>query len=502
MSFNLLSFFKKKYNNSPVKKESVPIRLFNSISKMKEQFEPVRQGNVYMYSCGPTVYSTAHIGNLRSYVFSDTLRRMFEYNDYKVKHVINITDVGHLTSDSDSGDDKMMTALKTEGLPITLTNMKKIGSKYIKEFKEDLKELNIKTPFAFPRASDHIDGQIAFIKTLEEKGYTYTLKDGIYFETKMFKNYGALGGISKEDADTISRIGKRDDKHTQQDFALWKFSTTKTDSDKKLGWKSPWGVGFPGWHIECSAMSSQYLGKQFDLHTGGIDHKPIHHNNEIAQTEAITGKRFVNYWMHNAFITIENKRIGKSEGNAIFLRHLSDKDFPAFTYRYWLLTGHYRSHMNFTWEALEGAKTALIKLHKQFLDLGSQNGTIDTSYQERFHKFINDDINTAQAIALLHELMSDKSVNKKDKRVTILDMNRVLSIGFIESYKQMGTMLKGETKKISVKKASDDIQELVEKREEARKDKDWKSADSIREKLDKKGIEVSDTNDGPELTQK
>jgi len=501
MNFSLPSFFKKD-SSQQIKRDHLPLRLFNSLSKIKETFEPIKPGTVHVYSCGPTVYDTAHIGNLRSYVVSDVLRRVLEYNGYTVKHVINITDVGHLTSDEDSGDDKMMIALKREGAPITLTEMKKVGNKYIKEFKEDLKDLNIKTPFAFPRASEHIEGQIAFIKTLEEKGYTYALKDGVYFNTNMFKGYGALGGITREEADTVSRIGKHEDKQNQRDFALWKFSTTKTPSGKDLGWKSPWGVGFPGWHIECSAMSTQYLGKQFDIHTGGIDHIAIHHNNEIAQTEGVTGKKFVNYWLHNAFITIENKRIGKSEGNAIYLRHLIDKGFPPFAYRYWLLTGHYRSPINFTWEALEGANSSLIKLHKQFLDLGSQNGKIDVSYQERFERFINDDLDTAQAVALLHELMGDESVNKKNKRVTILDMNRVLGIGFIESYKQMETILKGETKKVEVKEAPGAVQELLKEREVARSEEDWKTADTLRDKIAKKGFEVSDTDKGPELTKK
>ena len=501
MDFPFLSIFKKsKATNT--KKEHSPIRFFNSLSKMKETFEPIKPGVVHMYTCGPTVYDKVHIGNLRSFVFADILRRTLEYNDYTIKHVMNITDVGHLTSDGDSGDDKMMIALKKEGAPITITEMKKVGTKYMKLFKEDIKELNVKTPFAFPRASEHIDGQIAFIKALEEKGYAYTLKDGVYFNTTMFKEYGALGGITKEELETISRVRKHEDKGNQQDFALWKFSTTKTSSGKELGWDSPWGVGFPGWHIECSAMATQYLGKHFDIHTGGMDLSSIHHNNEIAQTEAVTGKKFVNYWLHNAFITIENKKISKSIGNTIYLYQIIDRGFPPFAYRYWLLTGHYRSPMNFTWEALEGANTALIKLHKEFLDLGSKNGRIDSSYKEEFEKLINDDLDTPKAIALLHKLMDDESVAKKDKRVTVLDMNRVLGIGFIESYKQMQKMFKGETKKIEVKKAPDEIQELVQEREAARKEEDWKTADTIRDKIAKKGFTVSDTDEGPELTKK
>lgn len=500
MTFPFISFFQKKKTRVIPEGTHPPIRLFNTLSKMKETFEPIKPGFVHMYSCGPTVYDTAHIGNLRSFVFADILRRVLEYSDYSVKHVINITDVGELSDEQ--SEDKMMLALKREKLPITLANMKKVGTRYAKSFKEDLKELNVKTPFAFPRASEHVDGQIAFIETLEEKGYTYTLKDGVYFNTKMFKGYGALGGVTKDEADAVSRIGVHEGKHHQQDFALWKFSETNTDSGKPLGWNSPWGVGTPGWHIECSAMSSQYLGKKLDIHTGGTDLAPIHHNNEIAQTEALTGKKFVHYWLHSAFITIENKKISKSIGNTIYLYQIIDKGFPPFTYRYWLLTGHYRSAMNFTWEALEGANVALIKLHKQFLDLGPKNGTINKDYQRRFEAFVNDDLDTPKSIALLHELMSDENVSNKDKRVTILDMNRVLGIGFIESYKQMQTILKGETKKVEVKEAPELVQELVREREEARKEEDWKTADALRAKIEKKGFEVSDTDGGPELTKK
>ncbi len=499
MRIPLVSLFKRK--QEPEQTPQSPLFLFNTLTKRKDTFTPLKKEQVGLYTCGPTVYDRAHIGNLRSYVFSDVLRRVLEYNGYNVKQIINITDVGHLTSDEDSGDDKMMLALKREGLPVTLTEMKKVGSTYTKLFKEDLKELNIKTPHAFPRASEHIEGQIAFIKTLEEKGYTYLLKDGVYFDTNRFEQYGALGGLSKQEQETVSRIGEHKDKRKQEDFALWKLSTSETPSGKPLGWDSPWGIGFPGWHIECSAMSTQYLGKQFDIHTGGVDHIAIHHNNEIAQTEAITGKQFVHYWLHNTFITIENKKIAKSAGNNIYLYQLQDRGYPAFAYRYWLLTGHYRTPMNFTWEALDGAYQALIKLHKQFLDLGNRNGVINKEYQKKFLEYVNDDLNTPKAIALLWELLDDSSVNNKDKRVTILDMNRVLAIGFIESYKQMKEMFAGETKKVEVKEAPKDVQELVKEREAARNQKDWETADTLRDQISKKGYTVSDTDSGPELTQ-
>lgn len=502
MSFSLLSLFKRNGRSDAGNGKDSSLYLYNTLSRKKDEFKPLKPESVRMYSCGPTVYDRAHIGNLRPYVFSDILRRTLEYNGYAVKHVINITDVGHLTSDEDAGDDKMLLALRREKLPVTLAEMKKIGTKYAKMFKKDLNDLNIKAPLAFPRASEHIEGQIAFVKTLEEKGYAYTLKDGVYFDTAMLQTYGALGGALTEENEKVSRLKGQKDKHNERDFALWKFSREETGSGKRLGWDSPWGVGFPGWHIECSAMSTHYLGKHFDIHTGGMDHIPIHHNNEIAQTEALTGKKFVNYWLHSAFITIEGKKIAKSIGNTIYLYNIADRGFPPFSYRYWLLTGHYRTPMNFTWEALLGAHSALVKLHKQFLDLGSRNGTIIKSYRERFQRLINDDLDTPKAVALLFELMGDGSVEKKDKRVTVLDMNRVLGIGFIESHRQMKKILLGETKKVEVKEASQEVQELVEKRESAREEKDWETADLIREKIAAQGYTIKDTEKGPELTKK
>src|SRR3989344_3513743 len=494
MAFSALARLFKSKDPVPQGPTLPPLLLWNTLSKQKDVFTAIKGSLVRMYTCGPTVYDYAHIGNLRTYIFSDVLRRVLEYNNYSVTHVINITDVGHLTSDADEGEDKMTLALKREDLSLSITNMKKVGTKFLKPFKEDLEELNIKKPQEFPRASEHVEGQIAFIKTLEEKGYTYALPDGIYFDTAQFKGYGVLGGTTVAHEVGVSRIGEHDGKRHPQDFALWKLNPV-------LGWESPWGKGFPGWHIECTAMSTQYLGKSFDIHTGGIDHIPIHHNNEIAQAEAATGKKFVNYWLHNAFITIEGRKISKSIGNTIYLRNIIDRGFPPFAYRYWLLSGHYRSSMNFTWDALEAAHTGLVKLHKQFLDLGSKNGVINKEYQKRFVAFVNDDLDTPKAIALLWELMANTSVSDKDKRVTILDFNRVLAIGFIESYRQMKNILAGITKKVEVKKAPEDVQELIREREDARERKDWEKADTLREQIKEKGYTIEDTEKGPELTK-
>ncbi|MBL7045996.1 MAG: cysteine--tRNA ligase, partial [Parcubacteria group bacterium] len=375
---------------------------------------------------------------------------------------------------------------------LTLSGMKTLADKYTEAFKEDLQRLNALAPAELPRASEHIGEQIAFIKTLEEKGYAYKIKDGLYFNTSLFKKYGALGGITSDETKQKARVKKVTGKRNPQDFALWKFSDD-------LGWDSPWGKGTPGWHIECSAMSTKYLGKHFDIHTGGIDHIPIHHNNEIAQTEALTNSKFVNYWLHNEFITIDKQKISKSVGNTIYLRNIEDRAFSPLSLRYWFLTGHYRSSMNFTWDALEGSSKALSRLHKAFLDFGKTNGKIDLAYKAKFTQFINDDLNTPKAIALLWELIDDEEVADEDKRVTLLEFNRVLGVGLFESYAQMKKMLAGETKKLAVKETPKNIQELIKEREDARKKEDWDEADKLRKELSKEGYEVSDTNEGPEI---
>ncbi|MAF59536.1 MAG: cysteine--tRNA ligase [Candidatus Pacebacteria bacterium] len=484
--------FLNKLFGAKKREDILPIYLFNSLTKEKERFIEILPGNVKIYTCGPTVYNYVTIGNYRSYIFSDTLRRVFEYNSYSVKQIINITDVGHLTSDADTGEDKMMVGLKREGLTINLKGMKALSDRYTKKFKEELKKLNAREALEYPRASEHINEQVAFIKTLEEKDYIYKLKDGIYFDTSLPHDYGQLGGTTKDESKQKARVKRVAGKKQPQDFALWKFN-------EEIGWDSPWGKGIPGWHIECSAMSSKYLGRHFDIHTGGVDHIAIHHNNEIAQSEAATGSKFVNYWLHNEFITIDKQKISKSTGNTIFIRNLEDKGYSPLALRYWFLTGHYRSSMNFTWEALDGAQTALTKLHKAFLDLGKVNGRIDENYRKRFSKFVNDDLNTPKAIALMWELMDDESLIDKDKRVTLLDFNRVLGIGLYESYKQMKEIFNNEIKKIEVKEAPKNIQELINEREEARNKKDWKEADRLREEIYKEGYKVSDTESGPEI---
>lgn len=490
----MFGLFNKSTDSEPSSARVMrPIYFHNTLSGTLEEFTPLRKGEVKMYQCGPTVYDYSHIGNLKAYLLADLLRRMFVYNGYRVKQVINVTDFGHLASDADAGEDKMTKGLKREGMEPTMDNMLKLGTKYMEAFIEDLKLFNVDTKkIQFTRASDYIKEQIMVNKTLEGKGVAYETSDGLYFDTSKYPDYGKLGNIDLEGLQEGVRVEMKEKKNPT-DFALWK-------KDPKLGWNSPWGKGFPGWHIECTGMIFATLGTQIDVHTGGIDLIPTHHNNEIAQAEAATGKHFVGYWLHNAFITLESRRIGKSEGNAIRLVQLADRGYTPFDYRYWLLTGHYRTPMNFTWQALDGAQQALTRLHRIFVeDLGRKNGSVHPEYQKRFHEAINDDLDTPKAIAILWELAKDDSVSKEDKRATFLDFDRVLGIGFREGVKKLTEML--SVRVVSLKDLPQEVQELVEEREKARKDRNWGEADMLREKIKEHGYTVEDTDKGSRLTK-
>jgi cysteinyl-tRNA synthetase len=472
------------------------LHLHNTLSGKKETFKPIKETAVTMYNCGPTVYDYATIGNLRSYVFADVLKQTLLYNGYCVKQVINITDVGHLTSDADEGEDKVEEGAKREGKKV-----KAVVKRFTDVFLDDLEKLNVKTKnITFPKASEHIPEQIAFIKTLDEKGYAYRTSDGIYFDTSLLKDYGKLGKVDIAGLKEGARIEKKIEKKNPTDFALWKFS--KPEEKRQQEWESPWGVGFPGWHIECSAMSMKHLGKQIDIHTGGIDHIPVHHNNEIAQTESVTGKRFVNYWLHNAFITIEGQKISKSVGNTIYLRNVIDRGFSPLSLRYWFLTGHYRTQMNFTWDALEGANTALFKLHKFFVEeLGARSGSSDGTFQQKFNSAINDDLDTPKAISLMWEMVNDEKVDKGGKRATLLDFDRVLGLGLSGSNKRLVEMLSGKGKRLKIGELPDAVKKLVDEREVARKNEEWEKADKIRDELKEKGYEIEDTDKGPQMTE-
>ncbi len=443
------------------------LKIYNTLSKTEEEFKPRTEGLVKMYSCGPTVYNYAHIGNLRSYVFADILKRTLRYEGLEVKHVINITDVGHLVSDGDDGEDKMTKALKREGLPMTVEAMKEVAEKYEKAYIEDLQKLNIILADKFPRATDHIAEDIEIIKKLKEKGFVYKTSDGLYFDTSKDSKYGALGGLSDEN---VARVETNNEKKNPRDFALWKFNS-------ELGWDTPWGKGFPGWHIECSGMSMKYLGEHFDIHTGGIDHISIHHNNEIAQSENATGQKYVNFWLHNNFLNVNDEKISKSLGNDVYLKTLEEKGFSPIDYRYFLLQANYRSLVNFTWESLEASQNALKKLKNNFLDLGTDIGTVSAHYKKIFTEALEDNLNTPKALAVMWELVNDKETLLADKRATLLDFDQVLGLG-------MDTWTRDEI--------PDEVLSLARERNSARLAKDWDKSDELRDKIKSLGYEIKD----------
>ena len=448
-----------------------------------------------MYHCGPTVYNFAHIGNLRAYVFADLLKRLFLYEGYEVKQIINITDVGHLTDDADQGEDKIEEGAKREG-----KSAKEIAEKFTAAFMEDIAMMNVNTERTiFPKATEHVTEQIALVKTLEEKGYAYQTSDGVYFDSSLFKKYGVLGDINIKGLAEGARVEKNPERKHPTDFALWKFSPKENSGlgKRQQEWPSPWGLGFPGWHIECSAMSMKYLGKTFDIHTGGVDHIPVHHNNEIAQSESVTGRQFVRYWLHNEHLKMEGRKISKSLGNTIYLKNIVERRFTPLALRYLFLSSSYRAPLNFTWESLEGAQNALFKAHRHFVEeLGTKNGKIIPRYKELFAGALRNDLDSPKALAVMWELIKDNKAGRPDKRVTILDFDKALGLGFLESNKELLAM---NRKKIKTEELPAEVKKLLEERERARRDKDFKTADLIRAKISASGFELEDTPAGPKI---
>ncbi|MAG47740.1 cysteine--tRNA ligase [archaeon] len=459
----------------------MPLKLYNTLTRKKEIFKPIKKNSVGLYTCGPTVYNYAHIGNLRTYIFEDILKRVLLYNKYKVKHVMNITDVGHLTSDSDTGQDKIEKASKKENKTAW-----QIAKFYTKAFLEDTKKLNILKPDITCKATDYIKEQIDLIKILEEKGYTYEIEDGIYFNTSKLKDYGKLAKLKIEELKEGARVDVVKGKKHHADFALWKFSKER----RQMEWPSKYGIGFPGWHIECSAMSMKYLGETFDIHCGGIDHIPVHHTNEIAQTEAATGKKFVNYWLHGNFIVLKDDiKMAKSGENFITLKALEDQGYTPEDYRYLTLTANYRKPIMFSEEALEGAKNSLDKLTTKILEIkattNESNGKTD-KYEKLFEKAINDDLNTPKALAILWDLIKDQKVNNKTKYDLILNFDKIFGLNL---------------KNIKKSLIPQEIKDLADKREKARKENNWDLADTIRDKITKKGYSIEDSNSGYKITK-
>lgn len=456
------------------------IQLYNTLTRKKEAFSSIHEGKVGLYSCGPTVYWYASIGNMRSFLFSDVLRRTLELNGYEVKQVMNITDVGHLTDDGNDGEDKMLVAMRREG-----KTAYEIAEFYTQAFFKDMAALNIKPANLYPKATEHIEAQIDMVKRLEKNGFTYQTSDGVYFDTSKLESYGQLSGQRAEEKQAGARVEMGEKRHAT-DFALWKFSPSGVQRD--MEWESPWGVGFPGWHIECSAMSQEYLDVPFDIHTGGIDHIGVHHENEIAQTMGAEGVMEAHVWMHNAFLTMDGGKMSKSLGNIYTVQDLMDKGYDALAYRYFVLGGHYRSTLNFTFEALEAAQNAVRKLMhtvRSWPEAGTQGCE---ALEDAFLAALNDDLNTPQALAVVWELIgADLPLDQKSK--TLLWMDRVLGLGLDQI---MNTQ-------IEVPEA---VQALVEQREQARTQKDWAQSDTLRDAILAQGYVVEDSPDGPKLQLK
>jgi len=462
------------------------IRLFNTLTRKKEEFKPIKKGEVGMYCCGPTVYNYAHIGNLRTYIFEDILKRVLIYNGFKVKHVMNITDVGHLTGDADSGIDKMLIAAQREGKTVW-----DIAKFYTEAFFKDIDRLNIIRPDITPKATEHIKEMIELIERLEKKGFTYTAGGNVYYDISKFKDYGKLARINPEELKAGARVGVDVNKKNPHDFVLW-FTKSKFQ-EQEMKWDSPWGRGYPGWHIECSAMAMKYLGEHFDIHCGGIDHIPVHHTNEIAQSEGATGKKWVNYWLHGEFLVLETGRMGKSLGNFVTLQSLIDMGFNPLDYRYFCLNAHYRKQLTFAIDALEGAKNSLRRLREKYVEFKKEAGKIDESnvkkYKEKFLEAINDDLNMPMALAIMWEVVDDTNLNATEKIMLLDDFDRVFGLRLEES-KEETVELKGEAKK------------LFDEREKARKNKDWKKADELRNKLSALGYILVDTPEGTKVKKK
>lgn len=463
------------------------IKLYNSKTRKKENFKPLRE-EVRLYTCGPTVYDYAHIGNLRTYVFEDVLKRTLKYNGYEVRHVMNITDVGHLVSDDDSGEDKVEKKAKEES-----KDAWELTQFYADQFKEDIEDLNIEEPDVFIRATDTIEGQINLVQKLEKKGFTYEIEDGIYFDTSKLEDYGEMANLDEIEA------GKRVEmkgKKNSTDFALWKFS--RPNENRQMEWESPWGVGFPGWHTECVVMAKDNLDIPFDIHCGGIDHVEIHHPNEIAQSKAAFGKNPANFWMHGEFLTVKEEKMSKSKGNFYTLKDINE-NYSPLAYRYLILNSHYRSKMNFSDQAMQGAQNSLKKLRSRVQDLEG-GGEVSASYKNKFLNALNDDLNTPKVLKVVWSLLKDKKVDEGVKKATALDFDKVLGLNLNKNSQYTLKVKAGKFNlsggQTEINKIPKKIIKLVEKRDKMKKDEKYEKADKLRGEINDSGYKVEDIKDG------
>ena len=454
------------------------MKVYNTLTRDKEEFKPLTGNTVRMYSCGPTVYNYAHIGNMRTYVFMDLLRRVLKFEGYKVKGVMNITDVGHLLSDADDGEDKMEKAAREQQkTPL------EIAAHYTSVFFEDLKKLNIGKPELTPKATDHIQEMLEYVYTLCDNGYGYETSDGIYFDIGKCAEYGKLSGINLEDQQAGARVEVNSEKRHPADFAIWK----KAPKEHIMQWDSKWGMGYPGWHIECSAMSKKYLGEEFDIHTGGVDHIPIHHENEIAQSVGATGKNPAKVWMHGEFMCVDGGKMSKKLGNTYTVSQLSDMGYSPMAFRYFCLNTHYRKKLNFTFPAMDGAKIAYERLGEALLRHKGANGTLAQekldAYMKEFTDYVTDDLNIPGALGTLWTMLKEAPSNAVYQAA--LKMDEVFGLQLAQIVPQV--------KEIEVPA---DVKELAERRYAAKKNKDWAAADALRAEITAKGYAVKDTKDG------
>ena len=455
------------------------MKVYNTLDREKEDFIPLQGNLVRMYSCGPTVYSYAHIGNMRTYIFMDLLRRSLRFCGFKVKGVMNITDVGHLLSDGDEGEDKMQKAARKEG-----KTPWEIAAFYTEAFFKDIDALNVGRPEIIAKATDHIPEMIAFVQGLLEKGYAYEISDGIYFDIGKFPGYGKLSGQTVDEKEAGARIEENSEKRHPADFALWK----KADKNHIMQWESPWGMGFPGWHIECSAMSKKYLGEVFDLHTGGIDAVPVHHENEIAQNEALAGKKTVNYWMHGEFMMVDGGKMSKSLGNVYTVSDLEKKGYLPLDFRYFCLNAHYRKKLNFTFEGMDAAHTSYERLRSALyahkMSPAATDPAILDDLMKKFKGAVEDDMNIPFALGVLWDAV--KLPKSKDVYKLALEFDKVLGLS-------LDKVTAPAPEKIDVPA---DIAALAEARFAAKKEKNWAEADRLRAEIAAKGYAIKDSKDG------
>lgn len=463
----------------------MPIKLYNTLTKNKSDFVPLNGNEVRIYSCGPTVYSYAHIGNFRTYVFVDNLRRVLEYNGYTLKHVMNITDVGHLESDSDEGEDKMLKAARKEQKsPYEIANF------YTEAFFKDMDKLNIERPEIIAKATEHIPEMLEFAKKIVENGYGYETSTAIYFDVSKLDKYPVLSNRNIEDQIAGARVEIDPEKRNPYDFAIW----IKAPENHIMKWDSPWGASYPGWHLECSAMSKKYLGEEFDIHTGGVDHIPTHHENEIAQSKGAFGKIPAKTWMHVEFLQVDGGKMSKSLGNVYTISQLEEKGIEALAYKLFCYTAHYRTKLNFTFEGALASQKALNRLREGYIKHKNGNNNVEESlikeYKQKFLDAINDDLNMPSAMGIIWELV--RSENKSKQIAELLEeFDKVLGLDLRNSEKYIENQKKLEL--------PEEIKELLEKRKQAREEKNWALSDEIRDNLKERGYIIKDTKEGMTL---